>query len=112
MSNLQRSVPGTRHECALQGERRSKTSRGFTSGSPDTARKSRWRLKLRSSPLQSGWGGIRRLGTRTNEANVRRWPMPEYRYTIFYLVERDDDRIDILRVMDGRRVRNVKRVPR
>ena len=52
------------------------------------------------------------LGTRTNEANVRRWPMPEYRYTIFYLVERHDDRIDILRVMDGRRVRNVKRVPR
>jgi len=52
------------------------------------------------------------LGTRTDERDVRRWPMPEYRYTIFYLIERDDDRIDIVRVMDGRRVRNVRRVPR
>ena len=52
------------------------------------------------------------LGVATDEPHVRRWPMPEYRHTIFYLVERDDDRIDILRVMDGRRVRNVKLVPR
>ena len=52
------------------------------------------------------------LGVATDEPHVRRWPMPEFRYTIFYRVERDDDRIDILRVMDGRRVRNPRRVPR
>ena len=52
------------------------------------------------------------LGVATDEPNVRRWPMPEFRYTIFYRVAHDDDRIDILRVMDGRRVRNPRRVPR
>ena len=52
------------------------------------------------------------FGALTDEASVRRWPMREYGYTIFYLVERAADRIDILRVMDGRRVRNVRRVSR
>ena len=52
------------------------------------------------------------LGTMTDEANVRRWPMPEFRYTIFYLVDRDDEALDVLRVIDGRRVRNLKRLPK
>lgn len=61
----------------------------------------------------AGWLGEHpEFGALTDEAGARRWPMPEYRYTIFYLIERDDDRIDILRVMDGRRVRNVRRVPK
>jgi plasmid stabilization system protein ParE len=52
------------------------------------------------------------MGAITDEPNVRRWPMPEFRYTIFYLLEREQDRVDILRVLDGRRVRNVGRVPK
>ena len=52
------------------------------------------------------------LGTMTDEANVRRWPMPDFRYTIFYLIDRDDEAIDVLRVFDGRRVRNLKRLPK
>ena len=51
------------------------------------------------------------LGTMTDTANVRRWPMPDFRYTIFYLIDRDDEKVDVLRVMDGRRVRNLKRLP-
>jgi plasmid stabilization system protein ParE len=57
-------------------------------------------------------GAHAEIGAMTDEPNVRRWPMPEFRYTIFYLLEREHDRIDILRVLDGRRVRNVRRVPK
>jgi Plasmid stabilization system protein len=52
------------------------------------------------------------LGTMTDEANVRRWPMPEFRYTIFYRVDRHDETVDVLRVMAARRVRNLKRPPK
>ena len=53
-----------------------------------------------------------KFGTRTDEDDVRRWPMTDFRYTIFYVMDRDAEAIDVLRVMDGRRVRNLKRVPR
>ena len=38
--------------------------------------------------------------------------MPDFRYTIFYLIDRDDEAVDVLRVIDGRRVRNLKRLPK
>jgi len=51
------------------------------------------------------------LGVMTDYANVRRWPMPEFRYAIFYRIS-TRDYIDVLRVIDGRRVRNLRRVPK
>lgn len=51
------------------------------------------------------------LGVMTDYANVRRWPMPDFRYTIFYRIS-TREYIDVLRVIDARRVRNLKRVPR
>jgi hypothetical protein len=38
--------------------------------------------------------------------------MTDFRYTIFYGIGRDGEAIDILRIMDGRRIRDLKRVPR
>lgn len=53
-----------------------------------------------------------KFGTKTDEVDVRRWPMTDFRYTIFYVMDRDAEGIDVLRVKDGRQVRNLKRVPR
>jgi len=52
------------------------------------------------------------LGTKTDEANVRRWPMTDLRYVIFYSIDQDSDALDIVRIMDGRRVHDPMRVPR
>ena len=52
------------------------------------------------------------FGSKTDEVDVRRWPMTDFRYTIFYVIEREEDAIEVLRIMDARRVRNLKRVPR
>jgi hypothetical protein len=38
--------------------------------------------------------------------------MTDFRYTIFYVIDREARMIDVLRIMDGRRVRDLKRVPR
>jgi hypothetical protein len=38
--------------------------------------------------------------------------MPDYDYAIFYRIVWDEDVIEVVRVVDGRRVRNLKRVPR
>ena len=38
--------------------------------------------------------------------------MTDFRYTIFYVIDRDAEAIDVLRIMDARRVRDLKRVPR
>ena len=51
------------------------------------------------------------LGVATGHRDVRRWPMPDFRYTIFYRIS-TREYIDVLRVIDARRVRNLKRVPR
>jgi len=53
-----------------------------------------------------------KFGSKTDEVNVRRWPMTDFRYTIFYMIDREADAIDVLRIMDARRVRDLKRVPR
>ena len=52
------------------------------------------------------------LGVATGHEDARRWPMPEYAYAIFYRIDWDADTVDVLRVVDGRRLRNLKRVPR
>jgi len=52
------------------------------------------------------------LGTKTDEAHVRRWPMSDFRNTIFYFIDREGEAIDVLRIMDARWVRDLTRVPR
>jgi hypothetical protein len=41
---------------------------------------------------------------------LRRWPMPEYPYTIFYAVDWPGDTLTVIRVIDSRRVRNLRRL--
>jgi plasmid stabilization system protein ParE len=53
-----------------------------------------------------------KFGSKTDEMNVRRWPMTDFRYTIFYVIVREVEAIEVLRIMDARRVRDLKRVPR
>jgi plasmid stabilization system protein ParE len=53
-----------------------------------------------------------KFGSKTDEANVRRWPMTDFRYTIFYVIDREVKAIEVLRIMPGEQVRNLKRVPR
>jgi plasmid stabilization system protein ParE len=52
------------------------------------------------------------LGTMTDEADVRRWPMTDLRYTIFYCVDREGAEVDVLRIMDARQIRDLRHVPR
>jgi plasmid stabilization system protein ParE len=52
------------------------------------------------------------LGVDIGHKEMRRWPMTEYKYTIFYRVEWDKEYIDVVRVVESSRVRNLKRVPR
>ncbi len=37
--------------------------------------------------------------------------MTDFRYTIFYVIDREAKAIDVLRIMDARRVRDLKRLP-
>ncbi len=50
------------------------------------------------------------LGVPTDEAEVHRWPLSDFRYTIFYRIRRDT--IEVARIIDSSRVRDLKRVPR
>jgi plasmid stabilization system protein ParE len=43
---------------------------------------------------------------------VRRWPMSEYPYTIYYQIDGEISTITIVRVIASGRVRNLQRVPR
>lgn len=52
------------------------------------------------------------IGHATGHHQTRRWAMPEFAYTIFYRIDWEREKLDILRVIDSRRVRNVNRVPR
>ena len=52
------------------------------------------------------------LAVATDEEDTRRWPIADEGVTIFYRIEWGEKRIDVLRIMDGRQVHNLKRVPR
>ena len=52
------------------------------------------------------------FGAKTDEPNIRRWPMTDFHYTIFYVLERNVEAIEVLRIVDSKRVQNLKRVPR
>jgi len=51
-------------------------------------------------------------GATTNRKGIRRLPLVRYPYTIFYEVKTADDLIEILRVVHGARVKNLRRVPK
>ena len=57
------------------------------------------------------FGTFPEFGVPTDEADVRRWPMPDFRYTIFYRLNRDKEVIEVLRIIDSKRVRDLNRVP-
>lgn len=52
------------------------------------------------------------LGVATGYQDTRRWPMPQFDYAIFYRIDWEADCIDVLRIIHGKQVRNLKRVPR
>ena len=50
-------------------------------------------------------------GSRTDEPNVYRWPLGKYRYSIFYRLSSDDETIEIVRVIHGARVKDLRQTP-
>ena len=38
--------------------------------------------------------------------------MTDFGYTIFYVIDGEAETVEVLRIMDARRVRDLKRVPR
>lgn len=52
------------------------------------------------------------FGVATDESGVHRWPMGEFRHTIFYRISWERGVIEVLRIIDGKRIRDLKRVPR
>lgn len=57
-------------------------------------------------------GDHKMFGTKTDEPNVRRWPMTDFRYTIFYWIDEKGGAIDVLRILPSEQLRNVNHVPR
>jgi toxin ParE1/3/4 len=51
-------------------------------------------------------------GSRTRVANVRRLPLVKWPYTIFYRIVTAEDAIDVLRVVHGAKVKNLRTVPK
>jgi plasmid stabilization system protein ParE len=51
------------------------------------------------------------FGATTDHNDVRRWPMTEYDYAILYLIDWQGGALDVLRVVDGKSVRSLKRLP-
>lgn len=51
------------------------------------------------------------VGVLTDYADVRRLPIVRYPFTIFYRIAREDDRVEILRVVHSRSIQNLSRVP-
>ena len=47
----------------------------------------------------------------TDETDVRRVPLVRYRYTIYFRVSDEHDRVEIARVIHGARIKNLSRLP-
>lgn len=52
-----------------------------------------------------------RISPKTDEPNVYRRPLGKYRYTIFYRSLAGDTGIEVIRVVQGSRVKNLAKVP-
>ncbi len=51
------------------------------------------------------------FGRKTDERDVYRWPMGEFRYTIFFRIKWQTETLEVLRIIDSKRVRDLDRVP-
>jgi toxin ParE1/3/4 len=51
------------------------------------------------------------MGVRTDEPNLYRHPLTNFRYTIFYRVDAIRDVVEIARVIHGARVKDLNRLP-
>lgn len=52
-----------------------------------------------------------RAGAPTDEPNVYRWPLSDYRFSIFYRFDPTHEAVEIVRVVRSSRVRNLRRIP-
>jgi plasmid stabilization system protein ParE len=52
------------------------------------------------------------LGVATGHNDMRRWPMAKLGYAIFYRIDWVEETVDVLRVIPGKQVKNLNRVPR
>ena len=53
------------------------------------------------------FGAFPQFGVKTDEGSVHRWPKGEFRY-----ISWERETIEVLRIIDSKRVRDLKRVPR
>ncbi len=53
-----------------------------------------------------------RIGAKTDEPSVYRFPLSRYRYTIFYRVDDDLDVLEIVRVIHSARIQDLQHIPR
>ncbi|MEO1609928.1 MAG: type II toxin-antitoxin system RelE/ParE family toxin, partial [Pseudomonadota bacterium] len=51
------------------------------------------------------------IGAKINRPNAYRYPLTRYDYTIFYRVRPRFQVVEILRVVHGKQVRNVTKIP-
>ena len=58
-----------------------------------------------------GAGDLPYASAATDEPNVRRLPLVRYPYTIFYRIDATVGQVEIVRVVHGARVRNLRRLP-
>lgn len=56
-------------------------------------------------------GEFPQFGRKTDERAVHRWPMGDFRYTIFYRTTPQTGTLEVLRIIDSKRVRDLNRVP-
>ena len=56
-------------------------------------------------------GANPRAGTPTDEPLVYRWPLAQYRYTIFYRFDPDQRIVEVVRIVHASRIRALGRVP-
>ena len=53
-----------------------------------------------------------KMGVSTGHANVRRHPMSKLHYAIFYRIDWPANTLDVLRVVHGKQIRDLKRIPK
>jgi toxin ParE1/3/4 len=50
-----------------------------------------------------------RAGSKTDEPGVYRWPLGKHRYTIFYRLRAENDGIEIVRLLHGARIKDLRK---
>src|SRR3989344_5764957 len=57
-------------------------------------------------------GSQPKMGVSTSRANIRRHPMPKLHYAIFYRIDWRTNILDVLRVVHGKQIQDLKRIPK